>query len=588
MKDFSKIIKYFRPFLMKYRWMFFGTVIFALIDDVLISSIAPLYFKKLIDIVGTTPIDGSFKSLIPILIILFVIQFIGYVSFQANRYLTSRLLGRTIRDLNQASYDAITNQDYHFFADNFVGSLTSKFSKFGRAFHMIFDTLVWQVLSTGLSLIIMLIILFRENLYLGIIFTLWTFIYGALSIYLVQKHSKLEEERSKKETKLSGFVSDVLANILNIKIFSSGKRERELFDEVNEEAFSAKLDAWKYSDRVTGITRGVQLLFQMLIIAAGVYFWSQGLVTTGIIVLLLLYINQVSLQLMYLGFSLRRFIEGISDSKEIIEIIEQDQQVKDPTEKQELKISKGTIRFDNIGFQYSEGEKVFDNFSLEIPHGQSLGVVGTSGSGKTTITKLLLRFFDVQSGSIVVDGQDIREVSQDDLRSKIAYIPQEPVLFHRNIYENISYAHPHATRDEVLTASRLAHADDFIKKLPEGYDTLVGERGVKLSGGQRQRVAIARAMLRSDAPILIMDEATSSLDSLSEEFIQESFETLTSNRTTIVIAHRLSTIKKMDRIIVLKNGEIVEDGNHDTLLEKGGEYSRLWNAQVNRQKQKQK
>ena len=556
------------------------SIAMVLLEYNLHASIAPLYYKKIIDMIGNNQGELLFNDFIPTFIVLFIIILAQYVSRQYGDVLTTKILASVSRDVNQSTYDELTKKDYTFYANNFLGSLASKFSKFGRAFHTIYDTLIWHVLATGSSLIIMFIILFRENVYLGLCFSAWAILYGVINVHLVKKQSELEEIRSRKETKLSGFVSDVLTNILNIKIFSSSRNERKLFDEVNDEMYQSRLDAWRYSDKVSFITRGIQVSFRYSIVVLGVYFWSRSYVSAGTIVLLLMYSSQVSMQLTHLGYALKRFIEGISDAIEIIEISEQVNQVQDPVKINEQKTAKGTINFNSITFDYPEGEKVFKDFNLCIPHGQSIGIVGSSGSGKTTITKLLLRFFDVSLGSICVDGQDIRTINQDDLRNIITYIPQEAILFHRSIYENIAYARPNASREDVIHATRLAHADEFIENLHNTYDTLVGERGIKLSGGQRQRIAIARAMLRSDASILIMDEATSSLDSLSEEFIQESFDTLTSNRTTIVIAHRLSTVKKMNRIIVLKEGKIVEDGTHDELLEKKGEYLQLWNAQT--------
>ena len=262
----------------------------------------------------------------------------------------------------------------------------------------------------------------------------------------------------------------------------------------------------------------------------------------------------------------------------MVEILDQEIDIRDPENPEKCEIKNGNIVFENVSFEYKDGKDVFEKFNLEIPSGQKVGIVGHSGSGKTTITNLLLRFEDVTNGSVKIDGQDIRNITQDDLRSKISYVPQEPVLFHRTLKENIAYGNPDASDREIEVASKKAHAEEFIKDLKDGYDTIVGERGVKLSGGQRQRISISRVMLEN-SPILILDEATSSLDSISENLIQRAFDEAMKNRTTIVIAHRLSTIKKMDRIIVLDKGKIVEDGNHDDLLNKKGYYFKLWQAQ---------
>jgi ATP-binding cassette subfamily B protein len=247
--------------------------------------------------------------------------------------------------------------------------------------------------------------------------------------------------------------------------------------------------------------------------------------------------------------------------------------------KNQLQVSAGQMSLEHIAFTHADSDvPLFDNFNLAVRAGEKVGIVGVSGSGKTTLTKLLMRFADPTSGAITIDGTNIATVSQASLHDAIAYVPQEPLLFHRSVAENISYSKPGSSDADIRVAAKKAHADTFIKDLADGYDTLVGERGVKLSGGQRQRIAIARAILK-DAPILVLDEATSALDSESEKLIQASLDSLMSDRTSVVIAHRLSTIAKLDRIIVLEHGEIVEDGSHDELLKNNGVYANLWKRQ---------
>ena len=311
-----------------------------------------------------------------------------------------------------------------------------------------------------------------------------------------------------------------------------------------------------------------------------IYLFIEQKISIGTLVLVQTYTFNILTQAWNLEKALTNFVRAVSDSIDSIDVLTTPLLIENPKKPQESAMQTGAIALENISFTYPQGDHVFEDFSLQIPAGQSVGIVGKSGSGKTTITKLLLRFYDVDGGAIKIDGQDIRHVRQDDLRKAIAYIPQESILFHRSIRENIGYSNPDATTEQVAQAAKFAHADEFIESFDEGYDTKVGERGVKLSGGQRQRVAIARAMLKSDAPILIMDEATSSLDTLSEQYIQDSFSKLMDGRTTIVIAHRLSTIQKMDRIIVLDKGNIVEDGSHTELLAHDGYYAELWNSQT--------
>jgi ATP-binding cassette subfamily B protein len=268
----------------------------------------------------------------------------------------------------------------------------------------------------------------------------------------------------------------------------------------------------------------------------------------------------------------------IGDSEEAVEIMNSKLDVEDKS-KELLKITDGSIEFNNVGFTHqAANEPLFRNFDLQIEPRQRVGIVGVSGSGKTTLTKLLMRFSDIDNGSITIDGTAINSVTQESLHQAISYVPQEPLLFHRTLAENIAYSRPNATMNEIKKAAQSANAMDFITSLPEGFETLVGERGVKLSGGQRQRIAIARAILK-DAPILVLDEATSALDSESEKLIQQSLESLMSDRTSIVVAHRLSTIAKLDRIIVMQDGKIIEDGSHADLIKKKGTYSKLWKHQ---------
>jgi ATP-binding cassette subfamily B protein len=268
----------------------------------------------------------------------------------------------------------------------------------------------------------------------------------------------------------------------------------------------------------------------------------------------------------------------MTDMQEVIDIFDAPVDIRDRESPESLKMHDGHIVFNHVSFFYKDGNPVLKDFNLDIAPGERVGFVGHSGAGKTTITKLLLRFADTIEGSITIDGQDIKNITQNDLRSVISYVPQEPILFHRTIGENIAYSNPDATKEEIIDVAKKAFAHDFIIKLPKGYDTLVGERGIKLSGGERQRIAIARAMLKN-SPILVLDEATSSLDSVSEAFIQNAFDLLMKGKTTIVIAHRLSTISKMDRIIVLDKGKVIEMGTHKELIEKSGVYADLWNHQ---------
>lgn len=399
-----------------------------------------------------------------------------------------------------------------------------------------------------------------------------------ISIFFARYKIPFDERRAAANSKTTASLSDAITNILNIKTFSSSKNELEdYYKKTNDEEILRR-----QAGNISNIRNAVQASMMVVLEVAAIYYaidlWAKDIVDVGFVVLVQLYIGQLGMVIWSLGNAIIGLQTSISDTKEMVEIFETPIEIEDPVKPEKCLIDKGHILFENVSFQYKDGSHVFKNFNLEIKPGEKVGFVGHSGSGKTTITNLLLRFEDVQSGSVKIDGQDIKLIKQDDLRKNISYVPQEPVLFHRTLSENISYGKPNAKQKDILTASKKAHAHEFIKDFKDGYETLVGERGVKLSGGQRQRVAIARVMLK-DAPILVLDEATSSLDSISENLIQKAFDGAMKGRTTLVIAHRLSTIQKMDRIIVLDKGKIVEDGTHTELLAKEGQYFKLWRAQ---------
>jgi ABC-type multidrug transport system fused ATPase/permease subunit len=383
---------------------------------------------------------------------------------------------------------------------------------------------------------------------------------------------------SEQTTKARGYLVDTLTNMGAVRQYAAHDFEKERFGQELQTVRSLNLKQWTISEWGLVINNTIIALFQFAIVAVTISLWKSGTLSTGELVMMVTLLLNVTGTLVFIGSSINSFIRRYAEIEEGLTDVLRDYEIADAVDAKTLSVTQGKVTFDMVNFEFGENN-VFADFNLVIQPGQRVGLVGHSGAGKTTFVSLLLRQHDVTSGLIMIDGQDIAQVTQDSLRNAIAVVPQEPMLFHRTIKENIAYGNPGATDEEIIAVAKKAQAHEFISQLEKGYDTLVGERGIKLSGGQKQRVAIARAMLKN-APLLVLDEATSALDSESEVAIQTALHELMEGKTVVAVAHRLSTLREMDRIIVLENGKIIEDGTHDSLKEVGGVYQRLWEHQA--------
>jgi ATP-binding cassette subfamily B protein len=391
---------------------------------------------------------------------------------------------------------------------------------------------------------------------------------------------KYDLKKSELDTKITAQLADSITNNVNIKLFSNLKREDGAFRNITEQLFKIRRFSWNLMTYLEATQATMMLIMEGLIMYLGIKFWKEGVLTVGDFTLIQLYLISIFDKLWGMGKQVRTFYEALADANEMTEIMLQPHEINDVPGAKKLNLTHGKIEFNNVDFRYHKSAGVLNKFKFTIGAGERIALIGPSGGGKSTIVKLLLRFHDVQSGEILIDGQNIAKVTQDSLRDILSLVPQDPILFHRTLIENIRYSKNNATDKEVIAAAKAAHAHEFITRASGGYNTYVGERGIKLSGGERQRVAIARAILKN-APVLILDEATSSLDSESEHYIQDALKNLMRNKTVIVIAHRLSTIMQMDRIIVLENGKITEQGKHEELLKvEQGTYQKLWQIQA--------
>ena len=480
--------------------------------------------------------------------------------------------------LSQLAFNAVINQSMTFHSNRFSGSLTSAANKLPNAFIGLKSNFVWDIYPLILTVFYSIGVTAVVCLPFAIILLLYATLYMTVAITTYYKTRHVDEGLANAENKQTGQLADSITNEMSVKSYARESFERARFGRATARTKKATFDVAKVSfwrnlsmNTINMVTYTALLI---LIIMSHDLF---GLSIASVVFVYSL-ANSLLSNVWTINHILRSINSSLGNAKEMVEILDLPYIIDDKTDKP-LKVTKAEIDFSHISFQHEEQkDKLFFDFDLEIPAGKTIGLVGVSGSGKTTLTKLLLRFADVMGGAIYIDGQDIRDVTQQSLREAIAYVPQESSLFHRSVFENIAYGKPGASEEEVIHAAKLANADEFIRELPEGYETLVGERGVKLSGGQRQRIAIARAILK-DAPILVLDEATSALDSESEALIQGALSNLMKGRTSIVVAHRLSTIAGLDEIVVLKDGVIIEKGSHQELLVKNGEYSKLWSRQ---------
>jgi ATP-binding cassette subfamily B protein len=503
----------------------------------------------------------------------------GVVGWRVALWLDQKLELNVVRDLTQSVFGHLINMSATFHSNRFGGSLVSQTNKLTGAYIRLVDPTIFTVIPLIVSIVATAVILTpRAPLYVAVLLVI-TAIYLVGTVYFSRKVRVANTLEAAAQNRQTGYLADSITNIFAIKTFSAASRERERFWQVGTEVRQAGLNSMyatlERQNYAAVMTQSLGIA-ALAIAVIGVGALRANIATVFLIVSYTSYLAQ---QLWEFQGVLRQYNRAIGDSGDMVNILQIEPGIKDPQDPEPSQIKQGAIEFKAMTFTHGESdEPLFEDFNLAIRPGEKVGLVGHSGSGKTTLTRLLLRFSDLDSGRIEIDGQDITHLTQDDLRHSISYVPQEPLLFHRSLHENIAYGNPNASEAEIVKAAQGAHAHEFIERLPQKYETLVGERGIKLSGGQRQRIAIARAMLKN-APILMLDEATSALDSDSEQLIQEALWRLMEGRTAIVIAHRLSTIQRMDRIVVLDEGNIMEQGSHAELIKLKGQYAKLWSHQ---------
>jgi ATP-binding cassette, subfamily B, bacterial len=466
-----------------------------------------------------------------------------------------------------------------YFQDNFAGKLGQKIKQAGQAIVSILSILCFEMVRVTGAVLLGAVLMFLAEPVYALILIVWAALYLSIVIALARRCVKLSKAFSDEVSTSTGRLVDAISNADLIRAFAKAAYERRFLSHFLAAEMNASRRLRTFLVAMRSFMHLATAAFMLTLVYVTARDWYLGLTSAGTFVMVYLLGNQIARGVQDLSFRMLEYFEQVGTLTEALELVTQQHEIVDKPGAEPLKVTQGAIRFVHVRFAHEDGKAVFEDLNLDIKAGEKVGLVGPSGAGKSTLVKLLRRQYDPQSGAITIDGQNVAEIGWDSLNEAVAEVPQSPGVFHRAIRDNIRYARADAGESEVTRAARDAHAHDFILSREDGYDTIVGEQGIKLSGGERQRVAIARALVK-DARILVMDEATSSLDSESEHLIQEALWTLMQGRTVIAIAHRLSTIAGMDRIVYLENGRILEDGPHKELLAKGGAYARLWNRQM--------
>ena len=574
-----RVLLYFWKMTMARKRQFIIAVIGMIIAS-LATLILPIYYTKIVDIVqiGT----ASRASLVPVLMwILLTMAITELFSIGWWRMVGFGMVSlepKVMRRIFQQCFAYIHRHSYRFFTNNFSGALVKKINKLAWSYENVLDNFVFNILRLIIFLPFIIIVVGSKDLTIGLVFIAFVIVFGILQYFFFKWNTAYEIKANLQDSMTTGELADTITNNFNILTFASVPREITRFDKVIKERERLTKVKWMRSEWMFFWSTVLILLFEIGSIYLAINARGNGTISAWVIILIQVYIFKIFEQLFNIRNILKQVNRAIWESAEMLEILDAPHEIIDHSDIP-LQVASGRVEFINVQFTYVDGKAIFNGLDLRIKPGEKVAIVGKSGSGKTTLVKLLFRFFDIQWGNILVDGQDIAQVTQDSLRSNVSMVPQDTVLFHRTIKENIAYGNPDATDEEIIAAAKMARCHDFISKMKYGYETLVGERGIKLSGWERQRVAIARAILENKK-ILVLDEATSSLDSESEHLIQEAMDEVMKNKTTIVIAHRLSTIMKMDKIIVMDNGNIIEKWSHKELLAKEqGVYKNLWNIQ---------
>jgi len=576
----TSLNRFFWHFLKPHKWLVMTLFCTGLVWSIHFS-VGPYLLKLIID--GLASYEGDVSQIFDVVkwpAILYMIAWsIMAINFRIADFIKLRLFPNIRRDIINAMFAYLNKHSFSFLQNNFAGSLSAKIMDMSGSTVSAF-TKAEEAIANIVAFLIALGVIYTVNPLFSMILLIWSITFTTITVFFARRTKLLSEIFSESKATLSGKIIDVVGNLMNTRLFARNRYEsKRLLKAISDTVEKDRAVQWYVLKMrmfwdVTFVLLISSVLFSLL------NMFSKGEITVGDFTFIMTVSLNIFMHVWHLASQLIQFSEDLGKCSQALTIARAPHEITDIKDAPDLKVKKGKITFDNVTFAYNQDKNVFENQSLTIKAGSKVGLVGYSGSGKTTFINLILRLFDANEGRILIDGQDISKVTQDSLREQISLIPQDNSLFHRSLMENIRYGKLSASDKDVIRASKAVHCHEFVNELPEGYDSLVGERGVKLSGGQRQRISIARAFLKN-APILMLDEATSALDSVTEKFIQAGLQKLMQGRTTIVIAHRLSTLTEMDRILVFNKGKLIEDGTHKQLIKKrGGHYANMWRMQT--------
>ena len=577
-----KIISGLWPYLAEFR----GRVVLSLVLLVLakLATVAtPIALKYIVDYLDQNRGADMLLWIPVILVVAYGALRFGATLFNELRdAVFARVAERAMRRVSLRVFEHLHQRELAFHLDRKTGGLARDIERGTNGISFLLRFTLFNIVPTLLEILMVagiLFVVFNVGYVLAILVAV--VVYVVFSIKITEWRTKFVREANARDNQSNSRAIDSLLNYETVKYFNNERYEAQLYD--------VDLDDWEQARlknrlSLAALNSGQALIIglaMIVIMAMAVQEVASGEITLGDFTMINAYLLQLFIPLNALGFVYREIRQALVNVERLFKLLGDKPAIEDAPDATELAVDKGEVQFDHLHFAYRPDRPILRDVNFTIPAGHKVAVVGASGAGKSTLARLLFRFYDVDQGAIRIDGQDIRNVSQDSLRSAIGVVPQDTVLFNDTLYRNLAYGRPEATEEEVYRAARMAHLEDFIRSLPEGYETKVGERGLKLSGGEKQRVAIARVILKNP-PLLILDEATSSLDSLSEQAILGALNEVSQQRTTLVIAHRLSTIRDANTILVMDAGRIVEGGSHNELLAAGGYYAHLWAQQHSR------